>query len=144
MRSILSALVSLALVCVVTCPFAAAADKVAEKSPMVAHNVFFSLKDKSDAARKALVDDCHKLLAPAPGIVFYAAGTLADDMKEMQREVNDRDFDVALHCVFKDKAALAAYMTAPKHLEFIKKHKDTWKKVRVFDSYVSGAPKGKG
>jgi len=141
MRSILSAVVALALMCVVTCPCAIAADKVAEKSPMVGHNVFFSLKDNSDSAKQALVDDCHKLLAPAEGIVFYAAGTLADDMK---RDVNDRDFDVALHCVFKDKAALTAYMTAPKHLEFIKKHQDTWKKVRVFDSYVNGAPKGKG
>ena len=65
---------------------------------------------------------------------FFAAGTLCEDLK---REVNDRDFDVALHLVFKDKAAQDQYQTAPRHEQFIKENKGNWTKVRVFDSYVS-------
>ncbi len=116
---------------------AVAAEKHAPQGPLVAHNVFFSLKDNSEAAQRAMIDDCHKLLSPIPGIVFYAAGTLSD----MKRDVNDRDFDVALHCVFHNQAALDAYLLAPKHLEFVAKHKPNWKKVRVFDSDVSRGAK---
>jgi hypothetical protein len=102
---------------------------------MFAHQVFFSLNDGGDAARTALVDGCHKYLAPIPGIVFYAAGTLA---AEMRREVNDREFDVALHVVFTDRAAHDAYAVAPSHQEFIEKFQSNWKQVRVFDSHVAG------
>jgi len=113
---------------------ARAAEKAAEKGPLLAHNVFFSLKDNSEAAKKVLVEDSHKYLAPIPGTVFYAAGTLSD----VDRPVNDRDYDVALHVVFKNKDALQKYLVHPKHLEYVKKHKPNWKKVRVFDSCVSG------
>jgi len=101
--------------------------------PMIAHNVYFSLKDKSPEKVEQLVADCHKYLAPIPGMVFYAAGTCSD----MDRPVNDRDYDVALHCVFNDRDALEAYLVNPKHLEFVEKHKGNWAKVRVFDSVVS-------
>ena len=114
---------------------APAAEKCAGKGPMLAHNVFFSLEDSSAPAKKALVEDCHKYLAPIKGIVFYAAGVVAD----LKRPVNDRDYDVALHIVFENRAALDKYMVAPKHLALIKKHKANWKKVRVFDSVVGGA-----
>lgn len=100
---------------------------------MIAHNVYFSLKDNSPAAKKKLVDACKKYLAKHPGTVFFAAGTLAEDLK---REVNDRDFDVGLHLVFKNKAAHDKYQDAPLHKQFIAENKDNWKKVRVFDSVV--------
>jgi Stress responsive A/B Barrel Domain len=103
-------------------------------SPMLAHMVYFTLKDNSSAAKEKLVAACTKHLSGHPGEVFFAAGTLCEDLK---REVNDRDFDVALHIVFKDKAAQDQYQTAPRHEEFIKENRDNWKKVRVFDSYVS-------
>ncbi len=110
----------------------------AEKGgPMIAHNVYFSLKDNSPEKVQQLVADCHKYLAPLPGMVFYAAGTCSD----LDRPVNDRDYDVALHCVFKDRAALDAYLVAPKHQEFVEKHQENWSKVRVFDSLVSGPDK---
>ena len=103
---------------------------------MLAHNVFFSLTDDSPTAKKELVDDCHKLLAPIPGILFYAAGELAGDL---DRDVNDREFDVALHVVFADRAAHDAYSVHNLHQEFVQKQMDNWKNIRVFDSYVSGA-----
>lgn len=104
-----------------------------EAGSMLAHNVYFSLRDRSAAAREKLVEACRKYLAKHPGTVFFAAGTLAD---ELQREVNDRDFDVALHIVFQDRAAHDRYQTAPLHQQFIEENKANWKKVRVFDSLV--------
>ena len=91
----------------------------------------------SPAAIEHLVRECHKYLASESGTVFYAAGTVSD----IDRPVSDRDYDVALHVVFRDRAAHDAYQTTPKHLEFIERNKANWKKVRVFDSYVAVAPK---
>jgi hypothetical protein len=107
---------------------------MSEKFTMVAHNVFFLLEDNSDDAKQALVDDCREYLSSTPGMVYFAAGLLAGDVES---DVNDRDFDVALHCVFRDKAALDAYMDAPNHLEFLEKHGGNWKSIRAFDSYVN-------
>ncbi len=104
-----------------------------DSGPMLAHNVFFSLKDNSAEAKKKLVDACKKYLAKHPGEVFFAAGTIAEDLN---RPVNDRDFDVALHIVFKDKASHDKYQDAERHKQFIEEGKDNWKKVRVFDSVV--------
>lgn len=105
-----------------------------DSAMMVAHNVFFSLNESTPAARQKLVDACKAYLSEHPGTVFYAAGPIAADF---DREVNDRDWDVGLHLVFKDKAAHDQYQDAPLHLKFIEENKATWKKVRVFDSYVS-------
>jgi hypothetical protein len=100
---------------------------------MHAHNVYFSLNDASEAARRKLVEACRKHLSGHPGAVFFAAGTLAEDCN---RPVNDRDFDVALHLVFKDKAAHDEYQKAARHKMFIEENQSNWKKVRVFDSAV--------
>src|SRR5437588_6787826 len=69
---------------------------------LLSHDVYFSLKDNSPAAKKKLVDSCKKYLSGHEGEVFFAAGTLAESLK---REVNDLGFDVALHIVFKDMAS---------------------------------------
>lgn len=100
---------------------------------MLAHNVYFSLIDSSPAARERLVSACKKYLTGHPGTVFFAAGTLAP---ELNRAVNDLDFDVGLHLVFTDLAAHDAYQEAPRHVQFVEDNKATWKKVRVFDSNV--------
>jgi hypothetical protein len=101
---------------------------------MVSHDVYFSLTDNSAKAKQTLVDACKKYLSKHPGEAFFAVGMLADDLK---RDVNDRDFDVALHIVFKDRAAHDKYQDAPRHNQFIEENKSNWKKVRVFDSYVT-------
>ena len=103
------------------------------KGPMIGHMVYFSLKDSSPAAKDKLVAACKKYLAKHPGEVYFGAGTLATELK---REVNDTDWDVALHIVFQDKKAHDAYQDAPRHKQFIDENKDNWKKVRVFDSVV--------
>jgi hypothetical protein len=100
---------------------------------MLAHNVYFSLKDTSDTARAGLADACHKYLKGHPGQVFFAAGILAGDMN---REVNDRGFDVSLHIVFKTRADHDRYQAHEKHKKFIDENQANWARVRVFDSYV--------
>jgi hypothetical protein len=100
---------------------------------LIAHNVYFSLNDNSPAAKKKMVEACKKYLSKHPGTVSFAAGTLAEDLK---RPVNDVDFDVALHLVFKDRASHDQYQGDARHLKFIEENKASWKKVRVFDSRI--------
>jgi hypothetical protein len=101
---------------------------------LLAHNVYFSLNDNSDAAKDRLIAACKKYLSGHPGTVFFAAGGLA---KELDRPVNDRDFDVALHVIFESKDAHDRYQKDARHLKFIEENTSNWKKVRVFDSYVA-------
>jgi hypothetical protein len=103
------------------------------KGTMLGHMVYFSLKDNSPAAKEKLVAACKKYLSKHPGEAFFAAGTLADDLN---RPVNDRDWDVALHIVFQDRKSHDLYQDAERHKQFIEENKDNWKKVRVFDSVL--------
>lgn len=103
---------------------------------MLAHNVYFSLKDSSEAAKTRLVTACQKYLKNHPGQVFFAAGILAGDMA---RDVNVRDFDVALHIIFRSRADHDKYQVAEKHKKFIAENQDNWARVRVFDSYVTNS-----
>jgi hypothetical protein len=98
---------------------------------MLVHNVYFALKDKSDVAVQKMLAACRKYLTQHPGTVFFACGTLA---KELNRPVNVRDFDIALHVVFDTQAAHDAYQVAPRHEQFIEENKSNWTQVRVFDS----------
>lgn len=101
--------------------------------PRLAHNVFFTLVDKSPEKVAELNAACQKYLNVQPGIVFFAAGPICS---ALDRDVNDQDWDVGLHLVFVDKAAHDAYQDDPTHNEFIDKMKSNWAKVRVFDSLV--------
>lgn len=100
----------------------------------LAHHVFFTLHDNSQAKVDELVAACHKYLNNHPGLVYFAAGRLNPTLA---RPVNDRGYDVSLHTVFENKAAHDAYQTEPRHLEFIAEQKGNWKQVRVFDSDLS-------
>jgi hypothetical protein len=102
---------------------------------MLAHNVYFTLNDNSPRVAEELLAACRKYLTGHPGTVFFAAGTVA---AELDRPVNDRDFDVALQVVFQDMAAHDEYQKAERHLAFIAENKANWKRVRVFDANVEG------
>lgn len=108
-------------------------------SQLLVHNVYFSLKDKSSAAVQALLAACQRYLTGHEGTVFFACGTLSD----LARPVNDREFEVALHVIFKDRAAHDRYQTDERHLKFIAENKANWDKVRVFDSDASGPEGGR-
>lgn len=101
--------------------------------PMLVHNVFFTLHESTPATRKKLVDDCYKYLSGHPGVAYFSAGLLSPSLS---RPVNDREFDVALHVVFRSMADHDAYQAHPRHKQFIDENKPTWKTVRVFDSDI--------
>ena len=99
----------------------------------LSHDVFFSLNDPSPAARAELVAACRKHLTGHPGTLVFTVGVVAS---ELARPVNDRDFDVALHITFASRAAHDAYQEHARHKQFIAEQQKSWKKVRVFDSWV--------
>jgi len=98
---------------------------------MIIHDVYFTLKDNSAEGRQKLIDACKKYLTRHPGELHFFAGVLGEEFK---REVNDRDWDVGLHIIFKDKAAHEEYQESERHKQFIAENKESWKKVRVFDT----------
>jgi hypothetical protein len=104
---------------------------------LLVHNVFFALKDGSEANREKLLQACRKYLPGHAGIVFFAYGTLA---AALRRPVNDLDFDVGLHVIFRDQAAHDAYQVSAAHEQFIAENKDAWRQVRVFDSLAAQVP----
>jgi hypothetical protein len=100
---------------------------------MLAHDVYFTLNDNSPEAKRKLIEACKKYLTDHPGAVFFAAGSRAE---ELSGSFNDRNFDVALHIVFKDKAAHDKYAASERHRQFIQENRPHIKNVRVFDSLV--------
>lgn len=108
-------------------------EALSQENAPVGHMVFFKLKESTPATRKQLVDACHKYLSGHEGTLYFSVGVLAEDFN---REVNDRDFDVALHLVFANKAAHDKYQEHPRHIQFIQENRQLWSKVRVFDSYL--------
>jgi hypothetical protein len=101
---------------------------------MLAHNVYFSLKDPSPDSIRKLLDACRKYLANQPNVTFFACGELSS---ACNRPVNDRDFDVSLHLVFRSVDDHDRYQQDSEHQKFIAECKDNWEKVRVFDSVVA-------
>jgi hypothetical protein len=101
--------------------------------PMLAHNVYFTLNDDSEASIQEFIESCNKYLKDHPGVVFFAAGPRE---KGLNRSVNVQDFDVGLHIVFKNKSFHDRYQNAEKHQQFIKVNEGKLKLVRVFDTLV--------
>jgi hypothetical protein len=109
-------------------------DRLGAAERPLAHMVFFRLKDRSEDSRQQLVAGCQKYLSGHEGVIYFSVGTLAEDL---QREVNDLDFDVALHMVFRDKVAHDKYQAHATHVKFIEEFRSGWSRVRVFDSYLA-------
>jgi hypothetical protein len=101
------------------------------KSEPLAHIVFFTLAESNDANRSKLIAACKKYLDKHEGVVYFGVGVNAP---EYDREVNDRDYDVALHLIFASAKDQDVYQTHPRHVKFVEECKGLWKKVRVFDS----------
>ncbi len=101
--------------------------------PQVSHVVYFTLKESTQANKEKLFAACNQYLSRHDGTVYFTAGVLAEDLS---REVNDKDFDVSLIVIFRNKAAQDKYQTHPRHLKFIAEYAELWESVRVFDSYL--------
>ncbi len=102
--------------------------------PILAHMVYFTLKDPSPAAQDKLIADCQKYLKTATGILYFAAGPRVADLT---RPVNVTDFHVGLHIIFESRKAHDDYQVSETHLRFIAENKETWSQVRVFDCNAS-------
>src|SRR5687768_13618152 len=102
-------------------------------SGRLAHNVFFKLKDRSPAKVEELVAACKKYLNVQPGIVFFAAGTLVPDL---DRDVNDRDWDVAVRLVFRHEGARDVSGDAAAHSRFHLDVTAQWCGARVCGCWV--------
>jgi stress responsive alpha/beta barrel protein len=100
---------------------------------MLAHIVYFSLHDNSPKAVQKLLDSCNKHLSKHPGEVFYGTGTRTPDLC---REVNDAEFEVALHVIFASRADHDVYQVSERHLAFIAENQANFKSVRVFDTDI--------
>jgi len=123
----------LSAVLLIAFAFSAVAPSVrADESGKLMHNVFFTLKDSTEENRAKLVAAC-KTLEPIPGIEYFAVGTLSEDLES---PVNVRDFDVSLTVLFEDKKAHDVYQTHEVHVKFVDENRPTFKKVRVFDTYL--------
>jgi hypothetical protein len=112
-------------------------DDAAKAGPALSHAVYFTLKEDTKANREKLVAGCQKYLTGHEGLVSFSVGTLNPDLN---RDVNDRDFDVALLMVFRSRADQDRYQVAPRHESFIAECSGLWEKVRVFDADVTIAP----
>ncbi len=106
---------------------------MAQTEPMLAHMVYFKLTDSSPTGVERQIAACRNYLTDHAGTLFFGVGTRTPDLS---REVNDKDFDVGLHVVFKNRAAHDAYQVSPRHVQFIEENKPNWAKVRVFDADV--------
>jgi hypothetical protein len=98
---------------------------------MLGHMVYFTLKDKSEAAVEELIAAARRNLTDHPGLVFFGVGTRVPDL---QRPVNDQEFDVGLQMVFESRAAHDVYQQHDRHVGFIEENKANWAQVRVFDT----------
>lgn len=116
------------------------ADEPKSAKPAVGHMVYFKLKESTPAAKEKLVAACKKYLENHDGVLYFAAGVRGEGFN---REVNDLDWDVGLHILFADKAAHDKYADHPEHLKFIAENKETWMKVRVFDTEFTPTKKAK-
>ena len=99
----------------------------------LSHGVYFTLKDRSAAAKAALVASCNKYLPNHEGLVHMSVGLRGE---KYQRPVNDQDFDVALTLVFATEGDHDRYQISPAHKQFVAENSSTWAKVRVFDALI--------
>ena len=97
---------------------------------MVAHHVFFWLKNPDSKADKDQLIAGIKTLKKIETVHNMYVGTVAATEK---RDVIDMSWSVSELIYFADLDAQAIYQTHPLHLEFIKNCSHLWSKVVVYD-----------
>ena len=99
----------------------------------IVHAVFFWLKEgTSEEQKRKLIQDCTTLLGAVSSVRYVAAGPPTGPGSG----VVDGSFGVGLVVHFDDEAGLKHYSSAPRHLEFIERHRGAWEKVQVYDFQV--------
>lgn len=102
------------------------------------HDIFITLKNRSEAAIDRQLALGAKYLTDHPGELSFSSGVLAQGLTRHQQVPylhNDDETTVAFHIVFKDATAHDAYQVADRHVKhFIPESNPNWKAVRVFDT----------
>lgn len=99
--------------------------------PPFVHVVLFTVKPATPDDRiDAQVADAYTLLATIPTVRHIQSGRRE---QAMQREVNNREFEIGLVVHFDDKAGHDVYAAHETHLAYVEKHKAIWAKVEVSD-----------
>jgi hypothetical protein len=101
--------------------------------------VFFQLLDLSDPAVDVFLDNCVKFLSGHDGQVHFSLGLRAIDI---QRDVSDSAFDVAMHIVFENRGKYDDYAASQPHQDFITETAGMSTGRRVLDSYIERAVTG--
>lgn len=127
-------LASLLLVALLTACAAPGGGPRQPAGPRLSHDVYFTLKDNTPEMRAALVRDCLGLRS-LDGVVALWVGPRAE---EFDRETNDHAFDMALHVLFRDRAAHDLYQVSTQHQALLSTWMQRFASVRVFDSWVVG------
>lgn len=96
------------------------------------HSAYFKLHDNSKEAQEKLMGACREYLTGHPGVLYFSVATLSD----IDRPVSDREYDVALHMQFDNRAAHDAYQVSERHVAFVKENSPNFKVARIFDSEV--------
>ena len=100
----------------------------------MAHMVFFSLADATEAMIKQYEGYCYQYLSGHPGQVHFSVGARVVDI---QRDVSASDFDVAMHIIFDSRKSYNAYAKSSRHEEFITQTAGLSNGRRVFDTYLA-------
>jgi hypothetical protein len=135
----LSLLAALAAGVLVTGGVATRQARTAEKSAKSAgyvHSVIFYLKKDAGAdAAESVIADAHELLSKIPSVRALKAGPPST---ETQEKVAVKDFSVGLLVLFDDYGGVEQYLKHPQHDEFVKRHREHFEKVLVYDFVDQG------
>jgi Stress responsive A/B Barrel Domain len=100
----------------------------------ISHNVYFALKDPTAANKAKLIEALKKYLSKPEGSLSFAVGTRGE---EFTGSVNDKDYDVGLFLVFKNKESFDKYAKSEPHQKFIQENLSEMKAARVFDTRIA-------
>jgi hypothetical protein len=97
---------------------------------MFVHSVFFWMKPGVTLAdRQQMISDSAEYLAKIPTVRHLFAGRPT----KTSREVVDTTYDIAITTVLDDQAGYVIYQDHPLHIDFLKRNKQHWHRVKVYD-----------
>ncbi|NBB80105.1 MAG: Dabb family protein [Verrucomicrobia bacterium] len=98
---------------------------------MLVHNVLFTLHKRLDGPE---LTEFRMGLESLKYIKHAEAVFIGGPAPVAERPVLIANYDFCLTVLLKNVAAHDAYQQDPLHQEFLRTHKDKWKRVRVFDA----------
>lgn len=97
---------------------------------MFIHVVFFWCKPGTpESVKQEMLKYAHEVMPKIPSVKQVWSGKSVPS----PRDVVDSSYDVGLCVVFADKAGHDLYQPHELHNEFVRRFKDHWNRVRVFD-----------